>query len=71
MGQPKPGSQAPHVGAVLEKCRQRHPLASRHPRQGCLEGVAVVGNKEGRRDCLLGCLWSREKCRSSGGSGVD
>lgn len=30
MGQPKPGSPAPHVGAGVEKGRQRHPLASRN-----------------------------------------
>lgn len=41
MGQPKPGSWAPHVGAGVEKGRQRHPLASQERPPGEADSEAL------------------------------
>ena len=69
MGQPKP--RRLHVGAGVEKGRQRHPLASQDQPPGAAdsEGTGAVNNKEGGRDCLFGCLWGRER-EGTGGRDV-
>lgn len=75
MGQPKPGSQGPHVGARVEKGRQRHQLASQDWPSGEADSKALelstIRKGEGTASSVVFWAGSRRAAPSRGGRDVE